>query len=54
MIIYKAFKLPLLFDMIKPLLMLLLPDLLVIGGEVAVESVVVGQEVRGRGVRVVQ
>ena len=40
--------------MIKPLLMLLLPDLLVIGGEVAVESVVVGQEVRGRGVRVVQ
>jgi len=46
-------RLPLLLDVLEPLFVLLLPYLLVIRCEIPVESVIVGQEVRRRGIRIV-
>ena len=46
-------RLPLLLDVIEPLFVLLLPDLLVIRCEIPIEPVIVGQEVRRRGIRIV-
>ena len=46
-------RLPLLLDVLEPLFVLLLPYLLVIRCEIPIEAVVVGQEVRRRGIRIV-